>query len=682
MATGRHVVSLPFRATASVTALALGSGVVLSQVSDGLYPYVPVALFVALTAVLAGSRVDRGSSGQYLTLAVAVGVGFTVYVFTFPESLIGIDPNRLVVDIQQLRTQGTFAVVESRFYSKVPFYLILPAMAGAVGGLPAQDVLVVYPPLVTAVVALSAALLAGLAYGDGRPFDRAKGDVDSGFGVVGVTAAVLGIGATTSLHFSYWPIPQTLAAVFFLSLVVVLVRDYVRPSRTWLAVAVALIWALAFTHKLPLVIVLPMLVGMAALTVARRTVRTAPMPASTRGRATTFVFGAVCIFVLWLYGTTFFTSAVFRGVGAVLFFLAVATVLYVKGPQRVKDGDGSSRSRLGHLGVLAVMAAAALSFQWVVLTNYSMRAFLRLWEFVGSDATVASSFGSSAPAAGPPGLPLFGVFFHHSNALVLLLAGGVAWLGIVTFRETGRKSATLLFGTAACLVPVALTALSPSVASPFRFLLFAEPLVVAVLAVAVGPDVRSQGTDIASVVVVLIVAILLFQVLSFLVVPDYGSSPRYYLTEQETDAKSFGLVRLEGTIGTDPFAVVVATREQITSPRFQDGDTYRPVETRLLSGTLCDRRPPYYMSRSIDVYRTNTGWWRLTYEPSIVLDAREHRVYDNGAVTINRRPGSPGAQATEASYARRTCSVTTSQFQLSLSFFAASAMDARSRSSA
>jgi len=639
MTTDRHVASLTFRVTASVAATALGSGVLLVQVSDGLYPFFPVALFVALTSVLAGSRVEGASGGHYLALAVAAGVGSTMYIFLFPESLIGIDPNRLAVDIHQLRSQGTFAVVESRFYSNVPFYFLLPAMAGVLGGLPTRDALVVYPALMTAVVALSAALLARLASVDGRPSERGTAHVDTGPRAVGVTAAVLGIGATTSLRFAYWPIPQTLAAVLFLVLVVVVVRDYVHPSRTWLAIAVTLVWGLAFTHKLPLAIVLTIFVGLGAVTAVQRTSWTRPIPASIQGRAAAFVLGAVGVFVLWLYGTTFFTSAVFRGVGTVVFFLAVATALYVKGPQRVDDTGGSSRRRLRHLSALAATTAAALAFQWLALTDYATRVFLRVWAFLGADATVASSFDASAPAARPPELPLFGVFFHHSNALLLLLAGGVAWLGIVTFRETDRRSVALLIGTAACLVPIVLTAVSPSVASPFRFLLFAEPLLAAVLAVAVGPHVRPQETDIASLVAVLLVALLVFQVFSFLAIPDYDSSPRYYLTEQETEAKSFGLQRLGGTVETDPFAVAVATREQITTPRFQEGDDYRPVETRLLSGDLSDRRPPYYMSRSIDVYRTSTGWWRLTYQPSVALDDTEHRVYDNGAVTVHRRSG-------------------------------------------
>jgi len=639
MTPNRHSVSLAFRVTASVAAIALGSGVLFSHLADRLYPVLPVALFLVLMSILAGSRVDGANGGHYLALAVAAGVGFAVYLFLFPESLVGIDPNNLAVEVQQLRTQETLAVIESRFYSNVPFYFLLPAMAGAISGISSQDSLVVYPALMTAVVALSAALLARTAFEDGGGLSNGlTAGVNRGPRTVGVTAAVLGISATTSLRFAYWPIPQTLATVFFLTLIVTMARDYIRPSRTWLGIAVALVWALAFTHKLPLVVFLTLLVGLGAMTVSQRLSWSTLTPTSTRDRAVTFLSGSVVVFALWLYGTQFFTSDIFRIVGAAVFFLVVATVLYVTGPPSVENTGRSSERRVRNLSALAVTTAVAVAFQWLALTDYATRAFLRVWGFLGADVTVVSSFEATAPAAQPPGLPLFGVFFHHSNALVLLLAGGVAWLGLVTFRTPDRRSATLLIGTAVCLVPVALTAVNPSTASPFRFLLLAEPLLAAVLAVVVGPSVRSQRTDIASVVAVLLVALLVFQLFSFLVVPDYGASPRYYLNEQETEAKNFGLQHLDSAVGTDSFTVTAATGEQITAPRFQEGDSYRSAETQLLAGNLSDRRPPYYLSRSIDVYRTSTGWWQLAYQPTRELDATEHRMYDNGAVTIHRRP--------------------------------------------
>lgn len=611
----------------SIVAIVLSSGILFSHASSRLYPALPISLFLALLFLLLGlTMIDiRKYTNIYLGVVVSVGITYTTYIFLFPASPIGMDPNTLAVDIHQVKIIGDLSVIDSRFYRNAPLYFILPAVAGIITDLPVIHAMIIYPIILSVVLPLSSSILALNANRNSQS-------------VVAIIAALLTLAATLSLKFSYWPIPQSLAIVLLCVLIILLLKNYygIRGEIAFLEIVV--LFGLLFTHKLPLVLLLTFFSALISLALVEHKFSQEIWNFTSLSRVTIFTILALTIFAVWILVTGVFTNSIFQLVGVVIFTIGILGLYeegWQSGPSYYQQVPLPS---LPHLKSLTIFTGALLVVQMVFLTDLAERLIARVLTFLDGGLGVPSSTNKAVEAAASPEFPLFGMFFHYSNALILLLLGGIAWLYLASSRKRNAAVQILLAIVAVTVFFSGTTVINPSAASPFRFLLIAEPWIAAVLAVTFGSFfMKKHLRSVSLSVVFVLIIILAFQTLAFAAVPDYTASPRYYLTEGETEAKSFGFQSIPDDISTDPYLITAASPLEMRPPADQDAEQYESAEEGLLLGNISDRDSDYFAYRHVQVYRMS-GWWQLTWNPQSDLERTEHRIYDNEDVQFYKKP--------------------------------------------
>lgn len=617
----------PLKLLVSILAIVVSSGLLFSHASSHLYPALPISFFLTLTFLLLGLTTLETSehTSIYLGIIVLVGITYTTYVFTFPASPIGMDPNTLAIDIHQVKAAGDLSVIDSRFYQNAPLYFILPAAAGVITGLPVNHAMIVYPIILSIVIPLSSSILALNADQDRQP-------------VVATIAALLTVAATLSFKFSYWPIPQSLATVLLCLFIILVLKNYHNIRREILLLEVLILLGLLFTHKLPLVLILAFLSALFGLSVGEYKYSQFTWTLTPLNQVAIFSIMALTTFAGWAFFTGFFTSYVFQITGSVIFLIGIVS-LYEKGWEpRPSQYQQVPLPSFTHLKALTILTGSLLVVQTVFLTDLAERLIARILTFLDSGFEITSSTNKVVEAATSPEFPFFGMFFHYSNALILLLLGGLAWFYLASLHRRNAAVQILLVIAAVTVFFTGITAINPSAASPFRFLLVAEPWIAALLAVTFGSVLIKKNLERVSLSVVLVlILILMFQALAFAVVPDYTSSPRYYLTEGETEAKSFGFQFIQGDISTDPYLLRAVTPTEVTNTDYQDIEQYKSAEEGLLLGNVSDRNADYFAHRHLQVYRMSEGWWQLTWNPQSDLERTEHRIYDDDDVQFYKK---------------------------------------------
>lgn len=617
-----------FKLTLSSIAVLAGGGFLFSHASGQFYPAVPISLLLVVIIFLTSLGVNQGSGldDAYIGVLLILAITYSIYIFSVPSSLVGIDPNSLAIDIQQLRMTGDLAVIESEFYSNAPAYFLLPAVLGAIGDLPAHHAMVLYPLVLNIVVPLSAGIVAIEADNRHRPF-------------VGTLAALLTFVATISFKFSYWPVPQSLAVVLTSVFVVLLVQNYnsVRPRTVFLETVILV--GLMFSHKLPLMFLFVFLLALLAVTTVHHF--TPELSWLTNHSLRVPFYGLIGLGLVgtWLFLTQYFTPTIFRAIGVTVFFVAM-TALYMNDRQTdlIRHVPSPSPSLI-HLSGITVLTGGLFAIQMTVLTNFGEQLLTILRSYNNIELIVTSSLQQTAPAATSPTFPLFGMFFHHSNALLLLLVAGASWVYLASVYETNSAVRILLTVTCFSVLLIGATAINPSAASPFRFLLMGEPWLVAITAVTFGGLILDADlSGVSQIVGLLLVILVVFQLFSFAVVPDYPSSPRFYLTESETEAKGFGYHYIDEDIGADAYLVTASAPMEITNSAFRETGKYVSEGNKIISGNISERNTDYFVFRKLQIYRTTSGWWQLTWDPQETLDRTEHEIYDNGDVQVYKNP--------------------------------------------
>ncbi|MDT3435462.1 hypothetical protein [Haloarcula sp. 1CSR25-25] len=571
--------------TLSMSAIAIS--VFYTHETERLFPELPIGISIAVTVLLLATYFKsesglRSSFHVYLGAIVVIAVFYRSYIFLYPASLIGLDPISYSVQISRVMITGSTDSVSFFFYSRAPLSIILPAFFGLVSGLSAPDSLVVYSILGGIVPTL---VIAGLAKrtATARPHKT------------GIVAGALASIAAVSVHFSFWPIAQTLSVYFWIVLILLLVRYYERSSKRTFLLLIGVLVGLTFTHKLPLFITIFVLLLIAGFSKANRLVHR-------------------------------------RILG-----------------HNVEDTAVRRPLSLG----LGLVVIALLLVQWSFITDFIKTVAINLLAVFSLGAPEVSSAPAvqSPSAAAPPNLWVIGLLYRRSHGISFLIVGGLAWLLLLIDKPFKSSSEVLLSSVAGLVFLLVASVISrapgTSAPPPMRMYAFLEPILVVLVAVGIErlssrglcvPFLNhrlfssSSGRRALKLLSVTILALLVVsQAFSTAAVPDHRAAPRYYLTSGETQAKSFGLGYTDSQITTDWFTTVAGPPDWRLIEEERSGPRYRPAGESLLNANLTRQGYHYIMYRpNVRIYATGSGPWVLEWNPERQLDSEYSRIYANG----------------------------------------------------
>ena len=571
------------KAGIALSFLSLSGGILYTHETNRLFPGLSVGVSLAAAALLLAFSYDhrtnsRASLTQYLVPVVLLSVVYRSYIFLFPASLVGVDPISYAAQIGHVMRTGTAGAITFNFYSDVSFSITFPAMFGLMADLSASEALVIYPLLMSILTPLVVADLTLRAASEDLIWKA-------------FVAALLGAVVAVLTRFSYWPIAQTLGMVFWMVFIVTAIKYYeIRSRRVFLLIMLTFL-GMTFAHKLPLLIV----------------------------------------------------------------FAVISTLVFVATIGRiVRSREGTTTIKRPRGTIIGLLSGTLMLTQWAYLTRFIRSVLLKaLGVLTTDDITLSPPTTVSPPtAAVPPSGGLLGIISRRLYGLVLISLGGVAFLYLLS-KSHERERPTikvLLIGATMPMVLLGLSVVARHPASPMpppapnRFVSFLEPVLIPLVAVVFVKGVKSTGSSprwlsrLTTGVSVLLVGVILFaQIFTAPALPDYPNTPRYYLTAQESEAKSFGYEYVDGPIHTDWFTIVSGPPASRLSEDVPD--QYVSTTASLLNGTVVQQDHEYVLYRSdVKYYPTTVGPWKLTWSPERVLDSKYNRIYTTGKSMLYKDP--------------------------------------------
>lgn len=565
-----------------------------------LYPGLPVGALFAVTTLFVCAVVScRGDSHPSYTLLAApftlLTVGYRVYVFSFPASLVGIDPARYAVQVGRVMSTGGTGAIGFTYYSHVSLSITYPAIYGLLAGISPADSLLVYPIVLGALTPLT-------TVGFVTRVSRRSTAINV---VVALTLAAV---AAVSIRFSYWPIAQTLGLLYWFVFGYLLIRYYQTRSKRTFLLLVGVLLALTFTHKLPLLV----------------------------------IFGVLLELTFWSTGRQLY--------------------------QRIRSSGRRLLIREPNALLIGLITGTLMMVQWTYVTEFIEVVVVRAVSVLVVDAVPASAGQTGGlptdAAVAEPGSGPIGLFFRRGHGIALLIVGGLTWAYLFFSRRVerrqGLKVLLVLVTVPVLLLGFGIVAQSQSgstaAPSPNRFVSFAEPVLIALIALVAGRAIdrvpqSSESSGWATVgslrskaravfFALFVLALVSTQLFSAPATPDHPSSTRYYLTSQEADAKAFGYDHVPQQIHTDWYASIAGPPSGQLSGEFE---RYNAIGEPLLYQNVTQQGYEYVLYRSdVWYYATEYGPKQLLWNPGERLDGEYNRVYSNGGAVLYDRSEARG----------------------------------------
>ncbi|WP_231190036.1 hypothetical protein [Haladaptatus sp. DYF46] len=222
-----------------------------------LYPWMGVILLPMLLLILL--PLPFYSRDGYLVtcfiVIVVLAIIFRVYVYRYPASMIGLDPDGYAYWVQGVMETGSIAAVRDSFYLRAPIFEVFPAIIGLIAGVNAPTAIVVYPALTGLIFPLTAFLIVR------------RLTTDAWSKVAVVAAAIAGFCKVSTI-LSYQPIAQTFGVLQW-CIILVLLLGYIQTRDSRRIVPIMLLFIAAiFTHKLPPTLIVALSVVFGGMIVA------------------------------------------------------------------------------------------------------------------------------------------------------------------------------------------------------------------------------------------------------------------------------------------------------------------------------------------------------------------------------------------------------------------------------
>lgn len=222
---------------ATVCTLSFAVMVLGAHESGQLFPWVHGFVFVSATTLLVGVFFGRLSTISTTAIAIGFGVALRIFIFEWPASMIGIDPDKYAVGVIRIIQTGALTELKREIpvYGALSAFHLLNSLVAIVSGFGGKNVLVAIPILIGILFPLTAVALTT---------HHTRSSIATG--VSAIIAAIAAIGVL----FGYWPVVQTIAVLLWCPSVIGFSRLFSGgDTRDFVAVSITVI-AATFAHKL------------------------------------------------------------------------------------------------------------------------------------------------------------------------------------------------------------------------------------------------------------------------------------------------------------------------------------------------------------------------------------------------------------------------------------------------
>jgi hypothetical protein len=601
-------------------------GIFGARATGQLFPVFPMAVLGAMLLLVPNifviSELGNRIFNYLLSLLVFYAISIRMFIFTFPASMIGFDPDTFAISIQRVINTGNTAGILSGFYRDIPLFHIFTAIYSQIAMVRPAEAMAMWSVLVGVLFPISAAIFS--LY------------LNNNF-ISALTASALVAVLSNSVNFSYTPIPNLMAAALFLPLIICLVK-YKR--RVYLIPMNLLFLAIIFTHKLhPLVTICSLLfmIILSKLDSLSSYLGDGYIFSSEKEiLALFFVIGG-----LWS-GVIYFSVPSLLTIGIFIFISIIYRIVKTDNEQiGMSHPTPHTFQQVSnrHIWNVLFLFGILLFIQWTIITNlvYSVVVY-RVLPLVRQPQTVTDTqFDLLFAEPVDPGI--FDIFFHQSDILLLLLPMSLGWIYFFYNRRDNTTRVLLaVSGVSLALIPFGLFAgVSGGLGAPRALLIF-SPIGVALITSFVFDKPRG-------IIKIVFISLLVIQIFSAGFVPDYPNQYRKYLTDEEVSGKEFGNAHFNSAIYTDYFYSTESIQPVINQ---EPGDKqeasginrFEHFGSDLYQKNITGGKYEIVALRTdIDVYRTIIPVQiRLNWNPERTFneDDRYGRIYDNGGVNYYR----------------------------------------------
>ncbi|WP_254822982.1 phospholipid carrier-dependent glycosyltransferase [Haloglomus halophilum] len=178
------------------------------------------------------------TDSRYILLLIISGaVLWRVYLFTFPASLIGIDPDWFAWQVFRVSNTGTIEPILSHFYGRAPLFIVFSSMFNHVGEVGVSWSLIIYPFILGIGFPIFVYSIISQLWGN-------RNHALMGASLIAVEP--------TSIAWGIYPIAQSLATFFFVASILSVMSLYDHNKSRYYLVFITFVLAMTLTHKLPI----------------------------------------------------------------------------------------------------------------------------------------------------------------------------------------------------------------------------------------------------------------------------------------------------------------------------------------------------------------------------------------------------------------------------------------------
>ncbi|MFB6225220.1 MAG: hypothetical protein ABEI13_02080 [Candidatus Paceibacteria bacterium] len=542
---------------------------------------------------------------------IIASVLFRWFIFEFPVSFIGGDPDRYAIWSNIILQTGHLTEIPNSFYQNAPNGILLPALVSMITGVHLRDGFGIYALLIGVMVPF-------LSISFAHRIQNKQPDLMIGAAVMGSTLAVV-------VKISYLPIPQNLGTLLFQVFILFLLIYHRKPSRENQLGIIIVIVALAFTHKLHLFLILCVFAIYILYKYIRSTIWI-HFPSFESHTKVVLATINILVLVVWFSVAFNFTPLIFTILGS-SFGIGLIYVLTSDLDFTPNIRSQDLNMNLTTLTFFFILVFCLWIFQWAFQTTF-LKSFFRFYAIpILSGGSPPITTFSHATQSSKGALR---IFYHQTHNLILLL--GTTIISTWMFMTNRDKAIPVLSAIALLLFlsPMSILVKSMPGIGATRLVPNFAALIAAILSIgfinSIDKNINAKMVAIAAFVILLV-----FQTGSFVMVPDYPGAHRSYLQQDEVDAKEFVYRYTSGEITTDYWYA-----DESISPlpnQYTDSNTiFERNSLGYLNKTLFNQNHKYILLRtSIKVYRFNVaGFWELNWKPSMVPTPKYNTVYDNG----------------------------------------------------
>jgi len=227
------------KVTAIAFAICFSFSIIMTYSSGSLYPWHYVASFLFVLFLLLFLIFTK--SKDILFVFAIFSVFYRGYIFLFPASLIGADPDDKVINIQRMLSSGSIDSIVSFRYNALPNYHLFSGQFQLISNISPANSLVLYPISIGIVFFIF-------------PYIITRIITDNPSSNAPIYASALGSVAGMSVNLAYLPIAQSLSSILWIIILYSIFKmdKYGGEGLNIFVVFATSTLGLVYTHPLPL----------------------------------------------------------------------------------------------------------------------------------------------------------------------------------------------------------------------------------------------------------------------------------------------------------------------------------------------------------------------------------------------------------------------------------------------